>query len=249
MKGVLLENLNWLRAEQALNSRSIAVLPVGGASKEHGPHLPYCTDFLLAEEFKRRIVERAPVVMLPTLSYAYYPAFLDWAGSISIGPETFAHTVMDIVRSLARHGVRKYLIINTGVSTRAPLEYAARELTEELGVRIALTRELAQKAWEGMREERSGGHAGEYETSMILAIRPDMVDMSLAVQETPEGLASRPGITVAGKILKQPGGPGTYAPNGVNGDATKASAEKGRRLWDAAEKEIMDFLAEFLEAE
>lgn len=252
MKGVLLENLTWVESEKAFEKYQIAVLPIGGATKEHGPHLPNCTDFVQAEEFKRRIVEKAPVIMLPTLPYAYYPAFIDWPGSVSVGPETFAHFVMDIIRSIARHGIRKFLILNMGLSTAGPLNFAGRELTNELGIRVAITAELGQATIAELREEEAGTHASEFETSVLLAIRPDLVDMSKAVKEirpfpasAQTGTRTAPPVTLVGKMARRrpDGRPAT----GIHGDPTLASREKGEKFLAAMEKDVLRFLSEFEE--
>ncbi len=251
MKGVLLENLTWVQSVDVFKEYEIAVIPVGGATKEHGPHLPNCVDFQLAEELKRRVVEKARVIMLPTVPYAYYPAFVDWPGSVSIKPEKFAHYVMDIIRSIARHGIKKFVIINTGVSTTGPLDVAARELTEELGVRVAVTAGLGHKTVSQLRQEEGGTHAGEYETSLMLAIRPDMVDMSKAVKEIPPrprgsetGAQTPPAVNLLGKMSPHTAR-GPFTATGVSGDATLATRQKGEKFLEAMEKDLLAFLEDF----
>ena len=75
-KGVLLEDLTWVEAEKVLKPDTVMVIPIGAESKEHGPHLKLRNDFVMAEYFKKRILERADVVVAPTVNYHYYPAFL-----------------------------------------------------------------------------------------------------------------------------------------------------------------------------
>lgn len=251
MKGVLLENLTWVQSVEAFKEYQIAVIPVGGATKEHGPHLPNCVDFALAEEFKRRVAEKARVIMLPTVPYAYYPAFVDWPGSVSIKPETFAHYVMDIVRSIARHGIKKFVIINMGISTTGPLDFAARELTEELGVRVAITAGLGRRVISQLRQEEAGTHAGEYETSLMLVIRPEMVDMTRAVKELPPrprgsetGTRTPPAVNLLGKMSRHTAR-GPFTATGVSGDATLATREKGDKFLEAMEKDLLAFLEDF----
>jgi creatinine amidohydrolase len=74
-QGILLEDLTWREAEQALRSDTVVVIPIGAGSKEHGPHLKLKNDWLLAEYFKRAIKKSAAVVIAPTVNYHYYPAF------------------------------------------------------------------------------------------------------------------------------------------------------------------------------
>ena len=77
-KGTLLQELTWIEAEEVLGEDTVVVLPLGAASKEHGPHLRLENDLLLAEYYKGRILEASDVVVLPTLGYHYYPAFTEY---------------------------------------------------------------------------------------------------------------------------------------------------------------------------
>ena len=87
-KGVLLEDLTWIEAEQALTPHTVIVIPLGAAAKEHGPHLPLKNDWVLAEYLKQRVREVAAVVVAATIPYSFYPAFLEYPGSISLRLET-----------------------------------------------------------------------------------------------------------------------------------------------------------------
>src|SRR5215475_10133834 len=119
--GVLLEDLTWQQAEPRLTAETLVVLPIGAAAKEHGPHLLLKNDYLLAEYLKRRLLVHPKVVVAPTLNYHYYPAFVDYPGSTSLRLETARDLLVDICRSLAHHGPRKFYALNTGVSTMRPL--------------------------------------------------------------------------------------------------------------------------------
>ena len=130
-KGILLEDLTWPEAEKALCPDTVVVIPIGGASKEHGPHLKLKNDWLLAEYFKREILKSAEVVIAPTVNYHYYPAFNEYPGSISLRLETARDLMVDICRSLSRYGPRKFYGLNTGVSTMRPLELTAKILQDE----------------------------------------------------------------------------------------------------------------------
>jgi creatinine amidohydrolase len=116
-RGVLLEDLTWLEAEKALRPETVVVIPLGASSKEHGPHLKLKNDWLLAEYFKKRVLAAADVVVAPTIGHHYYPAFVEYPGSISLRLETARDLVIDTVRSLARFGPRRFYVLNTGVST------------------------------------------------------------------------------------------------------------------------------------
>ena len=136
--GVELTELTWVEAEEMLTPESIVVVPLGAASKEHGPHLRLDNDFQMAEYLKQRVLAVADVVVAPTLSYHFYPSFLEYPGSTHLAFETSRDMVVDIVRSLAGYGPRKFYILNTGVSTLRPLKASADILREE-GILLQFT--------------------------------------------------------------------------------------------------------------
>jgi len=251
VKGVLLQDLTWREAEEYLKKVDVCVLPVGGATKEHGFHLPLSTDYDLAEALKKAVVERCEVVMLPTVPYAYYPAFVDWPGSVSIRPTVFCDFVGDIIRSIARFGIKKFLIINMGVSTTGPLDYLSRELHQELGIYVAVTTDLGRSAVAKYREEEAGTHAGEVETAVMLHIRPESVQMDKAEKEimwrpasVQTGTKEPPGIRLNAKMSRDPNNP-FFNRTGVHGDPTLATPEKGRLFFEAMVDEIVWFIEEF----
>ena len=87
-RGTYLADLTWVEAEQALRPETVVVIPVGAASKEHGPHLKLRNDAVLAEYLTKRVATEAPVVIAPSVPYHFYPAFLEYPGSVSLGLET-----------------------------------------------------------------------------------------------------------------------------------------------------------------
>jgi len=106
-----LEEMNWTTAAKLLKPDRPVVLPVAAGTKAHGPHLPLGTDKLIIDELANRLANKTDVLVLPTLSYGYFPAFVDWPASVSIDAENFKHFVGDILRSLAKHGVRRFVFL------------------------------------------------------------------------------------------------------------------------------------------
>jgi creatinine amidohydrolase len=240
--GVELADLNWIEAEEALHPDAIVVLPLGAASKEHGPHLRLDNDLRMAEYLKGRVLEAADVVMAPTISYHFYPSFLEYPGSTHLTFETARDVVVEVIRSLAGHGPRRFYVLNTGVSTIRPLEASADLLRSE-GILLHYTDilEVAGPAEDRVREQLRGTHADEIETSMMLYIAPDRVDMARAVREdNPRG---------QGGLTRDPEGQGTYSESGVWGDATLATVEKGRIVVEATVEGILRDIEELREAE
>jgi creatinine amidohydrolase len=228
-QSVELSNLTWIEAEQALRGDPVVLVPLGAASKEHGPHLRLDNDFQLAEYFKRRVMATSDVVVAPTITYHYYPAFLEYPGSTHLRQETARDMVVDIVNSLTTHGPRRFYVLNTGVSTLVPLKESAEELANA-GVLMRFTDVLtiAATAEATVKQQPEGTHADEIETSMMLYIAPGRVDMSKAAKDINPRLGGR------GPLTREKGREiGRYSPTGIYGDATLATREKGRVVVEA----------------
>ncbi len=230
-KGILLEDLTWQEAEKVLTPATVVVIPIGAESKEHGPHLKLKNDWLMAEYLKREVLKSADVVVAPTVNYHYYPAFVEYPGSTTLRLETARDLMVDICRSLAHYGPRKFYALNTGVSTLRALKPAAEILAAE-GITLRYTDILkASSAVEAeVRQEEGGTHADELETSMMLFIAPETVDMSKAVKDYHPG---------PGRLTRDPKGAGAYSASGVYGDATLATRAKGEKLVHALTASIL----------
>ena len=231
-QGVLLEDLTWDQAEKELTPDRVVVIALGAESKEHGRHLRLNNDWLMAEYFKQRVLEASDVVVAPTINYSYYPAFVDYPGSTTLRLETARDMIVDVVRSLAHYGPKKFYIINTGVSTARPLKMAQDELAKD-GINMQYTDLDRFDPIENKVRQSGGTHADEIETSMMLYIAPESVDMKKAVRDFHEDRR--------GPLTRDPNKPGTYSPTGAWGDPTLASREKGKTI---VEQEVAATLKE-----
>lgn len=240
-KGILLEDLTWQEAEKVLTPQTIVVIPIGAESKEHGPHLKLKNDFLIAQYLTREVLKKSAVVVAPTVNYHYYPAFGEYPGSTTLRIETARDLMVDICRSLARYGPKRFYAINTGVSTIRALRLSAEVLAQD-GIQFRYTDilKVAEAAEKQVKQEEGGTHADEIETSMLLFIAPETVDMKKAVKDyhpSPKG-----GLT------RDPHGEGAYSASGIYGDATLATRKKGEimvhAMVDGILKEIEAFRAE-----
>jgi len=224
--GILLEDRTWVEAEAILTKESVVVIPIGAESKEHGPHLLLKNDFILATYFRDRVLAASKVVVAPTVNYHYYPAFGEYPGSTTLRLETARDLMVDICRSLARYGPRRFYALNTGVSTLRALAPAAEVLATE-GILLRYTDIIAAgaEAEKAVKQEPGGTHADEIETSMLLYIDPSSVDMSKAVNDyhPREGRG----------LTRDPNRPGVFSASGVFGDATLATREKGAKVVEA----------------
>lgn len=223
-----IEGKPWTEAQRLLADTTIVVIPLGAQAKEHGPHLQLRNDFLIAEYLKDRVAKSQRVVIYPTINYHYYPAFLEYAGSTSLQLETASNMLVDICRVISGHGPRKFYILNTGVSTLVPLRIAQQSLAYQ-GIRMTFTDILnvAGEAEKKIKQQSAGTHADEIETSMMLYIAPQTVDMKKAARDIPA-------VDGPGPLTLDPKNPnGRYSPTGIYGDATLATKEKGKVVIEA----------------
>jgi len=229
--------LTWDQVKERLAAGAAAILPIGAGAKQHGLHMAMATDQVFAEYFSRALAERIDALIWPTLTYGFYPAFVAYAGSVSLSNRSFQAVVTEIANSLSGFGARRVLILDTGLSTIAPVDAAIRASREP-----ALIRHL--KVFAGQRFEATvptlkqqsyGSHADEMETSLMLAIAPELVDMARAKASpvSPEGPSPGP---------LSPDDPSlpNYSPSGSFGDPTLASAEKGSRLLAAILQDLVE---------
>jgi creatinine amidohydrolase len=234
-KGIRLADITWQQAADVLRPETVVVIPLGAGSKEHGPHLKLGNDAALADYLTRRVLDASDVVVAPTLSYHFYPAFTEYPGSTTLALETARAVTSDAASSLSKYGPRRFYVLNTGVSTRRALDLAARTLAAQ-GILLWSTDLAArlERASAAVRQEEGGTHADEVETSMMLYIDPASVDMRRAVKE----FNPSPGPSL--QLTRRRGGPGTFSESGVWGDPTLATREKGRVIVEGLLKAILD---------
>ena len=226
--GIALADLTWQDAESALTPFTVVVIPLGPGSVEQGPHLKLNAGERLARHLASRIQESASVVIAPPLIYHFFPAYAEYPGSTSLSQTTARDLTVDVVRSIARHGPRRFYVLNTSGAAMRALTDAAAVLADS-GLLLGWTDLRYQLANARItRQQRAvdgAPHADELETSMMLAIDPASVDMKRATAEYGRG---------AGVLTRKVDGPGIVSKTGVLGDPTVATAEKGRVLIDTA---------------
>ncbi len=226
-----LAGMTWEEARDAAGPGSVAILPVG-AIEAHGPHLPLSTDVIIAEAMARSGAERLAarglrVSILPTLSYTAASFAQGFAGTVSLRPETVTATVVDIAGGLARHGFGVLAIANAHLDPGhlASLEAAVTAIRRDLGLAVAFPN-LAAKPW-ALRlsdEFKSGAcHAGQFETSIILAERSELVREAIMLELAPNPASLSRAIREGRKSFEDADGPSAYF-----GFPAKATAQEGR---------------------
>jgi creatinine amidohydrolase len=228
--------MTWEDARDAAAAGAIAVLPVG-AIEAHGPHLPLETDVIIAQAMARAGAERLTArglhpVILPPLTYTAAGFAGGFVGTLGVRAETVTATVLEIAAGLSSHGFGLMAIANAHLDPAhlSALAAAVQRARDELGFGIVFP-DLTTKPW-ALRlgeEFRSGAcHAGRFETSVVLAERPELVRDDIRA-ELPANPASLSRAIREGKTsFEAAGGPRAYF--GWPADAT---AEEGRVLIDA----------------
>ncbi len=226
-----LATLTWEEARDAAGPGSAAILPVG-AIEAHGPHLPLETDVIIAQAMARSGAARLSarglrVVVLPPLTYTAAAFAQGFAGTLSLRPETVTATVLDIARSLICHGFGVLAIANAHLDPEhlASLDAAVNLIRRDLELAVAFPN-LTAKPWAPRLSDefKSGAcHAGQFETSIVLAERPELVREAAraALPPNPESLSRA--IRDGKRSFEEAGGARAYF-----GFPAQATAEEGR---------------------
>jgi creatinine amidohydrolase len=248
----LYEEFTWPEIRDAVAQNRVAVLPVG-TIEQHGPHLPLVTDVLTASEMSRRAVAQIPgeAVLLPSVFYAFNEHHLDFPGTIAVRGDTFINYVTDIGRSLAHHGFRKILLVNGHGSNVPFLDIAARNITNETPAICAMApwwNLVPKPLLKDLREsEFPGGmaHGCELETSVLLYLRGDLVQMDKAARDLPVQRSEffywdlqSPSPVFFQEFFSR------YSRTGTLGDPTKATVKKGELFVNAVVETLIRLIRE-----
>ena len=236
-----IERMTWDEVARHIGNGAAAILPVGAAAKEHGFHLPLNTDRIEAEWLASQLAERFDALIWPTLSYGYYPAFVAYAGSSSLSSATFEAVVHEVASGILGHGCPKLFVLDTGISTLPPVE---RALARHDAGRVKHLRihdgPRYRQAVERLAEQSHGSHADELETSLMLALAPQLVDMTRAEPSPAIGFEAPGPLTPLD--VNSP----NYSRSGSYGDPTLATSAKGEILLAAMLDDIREQAMEFV---
>ncbi len=242
--GYFIRELTNEQCQTLIHENTVVVLPIGGGAKEHGRQLPMGTDYYICDWLAAEITRRTDVLTLPTLPYAYFPGFIKWKGSVSIDYQHFIDYTRDILMSYVQAGVKKFLILDFGVSTHVPLKLLALTMNNDYDVKVAVSNYTGcgfAKSRE-VCEQARGGHADEAETSAMLYIRPELVHMEKAAEEYEPAFPHTGGDGVEKIFFPMR----LCTPHGSNGNSTLATKEKGETILSATIDDLVDFLEEFI---
>ena len=234
-----IERMMWDDVAQRIDGGAAAILPVGAAAKQHGFHLPLNTDRIQAEALAARMAHRFDALIWPTVGYGYYPAFVEYAGSISLSASTFETMVYELAAEILLAGCRTLFVLNAGISTLTPVERALTRLDSGRVMHLRIHEGPRYcRAAEKLAEQGYGSHADELETSLMLALAPELVEMSRA--EASPAVARQ----TVGRLTPSDAASPNYSRSGSYGDPTLATRAKGEILLAA----MLDDLNEQAEA-
>jgi creatinine amidohydrolase/Fe(II)-dependent formamide hydrolase-like protein len=240
----VLGELSWPEAKTRLKEVDLALLPVG-AIEQHGPHAPLDTDAFDAEYLSLRVAEQCsdpkPLVF-PLVPYGVSYQHEDFPGTISVSNEALGRFVYEIGMSAAHNGITKLIIVNGHGGNAPTLRFAAQMINRDARIFSCVdTGETSDVDITKICDTPNDVHAGEIETSTTLAVRPFLVDMSKAKPSVPR--FSSDYLNFSGtRSIEWYAQTRKISPEGVLGDPTKATAEKGEKIWQIMVRNLVELV-------
>ena len=238
-KKYLMEDMTWKEVESTLSKQKTVIIPFG-STEEHGYHLPLSTDYYVAYELTKLIGSKIQVLVAPPICYGVCQRSAFFPGTITISIDTLRSLTIDIITCLQSQGFRNIIILpgHTGSAQTIGLEIACQELLnkyEKLEIVLIDLTKFLEEIPEGLIEEKFG-HAGEVETSLMLALNPETVRMTDATSEKP--------IFPAHLLVRDSK---KFMKSGVMGNAKIASIEKGTTILNLLVNKISEVILEIID--
>lgn len=234
------QELTSYEVKQKIKESKVAILPIG-AVEAHGPHLPLGTDNYLAERLGEMLAERTNGLLLPTLPYGQVWSLKNFPGSVNVSNESLIGLLYDIGESLFQQGIRIFAIVNGHLGNATALKEAARKLYQSYPKLAVLylfypgTKSVIDEVRETKSAHATYFHACEIETSYMLYLAEEHVDMTKAICDIP---------TIPPRADVTPTPWEEFTQTAVLGDATLATKEKGRRIIEAALGQMVKLIEE-----
>ncbi len=220
----------------------VVILSVS-ATEDHGPHMPLDTDTVLGMAVAEGAAEKAPndIFVMPSIPYGFNEHHKDFPGVIWVGPETLISFITDITKSLAHHGFRRILLLNSHGSNHPVLDLAARKTvieSEVICVSASYWNLISDRINE-LRKSEIGGiaHAGELEASIYMHLHPELVELDKAEKQIlhdPDSQFFNLDLAAGGSSASLMHWWSAISPDGTMGDPTLADPETGRQFLEAA---------------
>lgn len=233
--------MSYKDAEAYFREYDLVLLPVGSI-EQHGPANPLGTDSLIAEALAEEVSRRTGVLALPLIPFGVSFHHMHFPGTITVSEEALQSYLLEVIRSLAKWGVRKVLVINGHGGNLPALQIVSRKALEELGVRLYIYQwwTHSSQALERLFDEDERGHAAAAETSLIMHLHPEAVNKNeLLDQEVKHGAISS--LTHFSYTIEQ-------SSTGVFGRQKTASADRGGELFEALVEDLKKLVEELIKA-
>jgi len=228
---------------EAVKEIDTVIVPLGTV-EQHGPHLPVGTDVFIPITVAKRVAEKTRVLVAPPIYYGNSLSMADMKGVFTITPDSLAVLLLDLCRSFVKQGFKKSICLNGHGGNKQVLSFIGQQARMETGALI-----VRIDWWDIVAEEMpkicetAVVHADEGETSMMLACRPELVDMKKATKDDTSAKLTDALTGGKPKNLPQVFVPFTkWSKTGLIGDATKASKAKGDKIMKAVVDNIVSFL-------
>jgi creatinine amidohydrolase len=245
-------HLTWKEAREKISRGAVFILPVG-STEAHGPHLPLATDVIISEEMSRRAAAKLDeqgivAFVLPAISYSVTDFSADFAGTISIKKETAIALIRDICVSLYQQGARLVVVANSHLEPEhiASINEAIEEVKAATG-RDVIFPDKRRRRWAATLTEefrRGDCHAGSYETSLVMAARPDLVRERERAQLEKVSISIAEKIREGAQTFNEAGGSEAYF-----GDPRSATREEGEASFEALSRMIVTSVIEAVSSE
>lgn len=238
METCLIGNMTWPEAGERIRNARAVILPLG-STEQHGPHMALSTDTVVSEYVCRLVAERTNCVVLPAMPFGQVWSAKEFPATISLKQRTFIEVVKDIVISLQRQGAKNIILFSGHLGNVQPVKEAARELLDEYGYRNVWhmgytdVKNLGKGFMEADLWNGKTFHAAEIETSIMLHIAPELVNMEQSVCELPD---VPPDLDLRPILWTE------FSKTGVFGDATLSTAEKGKQFLNNWLEELVDLI-------
>jgi len=230
---VLLHEMSWTEAKEYLMKNDIVIFPVG-SNEQHGPQNPLGTDHLIAKALAEEAAKRTGVLCLQVVPFGVSSHHRQFWGTVYVSPEAFKSYVKEACLALSYYGVKKIVIVNGHGGNLSALSELARELREK-GVFISVFQWwlVAGELLPDLFKPEERRHACAEETSVNLALHPEIVDIDKAVDEEPrKHIVQTEGVTLPLDTVD-------CTSSGVFGKSTTASAQKGEKVLEAVVGELV----------
>jgi creatinine amidohydrolase len=240
-----MSEMSWVDVQKALDRGFWTVVFGVGSNEQHGPHLPTCTDSLIGDDLANRVAKKlGKALQAPTMNVGCSEHHMAFPGTIDIKPETLKSLIRDYCVSLERNGFKNIIILPWHGGDFKPVEEVTDELNQSLEQSkvtsytdlVGLFRFFAESSLKhGVSAPESGAHGGESETSIVLAIRRDLVDMQHAEHGFVGNYEEKIPIIFSQGIK-------AVTENGVVGDPRRAEAGKGEEYLELWADKMVDFV-------